>query len=106
MTLDIPSAGSPILDTWGAAVATKLNSIIPLALLADQSTNSGSAVDMDDMLIPAIAGCVYNFQLAGTYSVSATNQGLQLGFSGPGGSGTMGCRIWGKTSPTSIDRVR
>lgn len=100
MTIPIPSAGGPVLDTWGAAVATKLNAMIPLIVTADQATNSATAQDITELQIPVVAGRAYNIQLHGSYSVSATNQGLQLGYSGPGGAGALDVRIWGNASPT------
>lgn len=106
MSITVPTAGSPVLDTWGAAVAGQLNDMIPIVMTADQATNSASAVSVTELVIPVLSGSVYIVQLAGDYQCSATNQGLQMGYSGPGGSGNLALEVWGVSSPTGINRYR
>lgn len=95
MSIDVPTAGSPILDSWGVAVAGQLNRCVPLVIAADEATNSATAQDIDDWSFAVVAGSYYNVHLSGTYQVSATNQGLLLGVDGPAGSIYLHMRIGG-----------
>lgn len=90
MSIPVPTAGSPILDTWGALVAAALNKlrtyIVPTAI----ATNGSTAAPADLFTIPVVAGRQYAIRIAGTYQVSATNQGLQLAaFDEGGATGTL-----------------
>lgn len=107
MTLTVPTAGSPILDTWGAAVANQLNRMHLVALSADQSTDSASLVDVTDLTWPVVAGRYYAGMLFGQYTVSATNQGLQMAWSStPAGTGMMFLELTGPTAATTWDPYR
>lgn len=106
MSIAVPTAGGPVLDTWGAAVANQLNRIILVSLTADQATNSATAVDVTEWTFPAVAGSAYVGQFFGRYSVSATNQGLRLTWDGPSGNGVLFAQIGGNGAATTIADFR
>lgn len=100
MTLTIPTAGAPILDTWGAAVAAQLNRQLLMATTADVSTDSASAQSITGLSFAVESGKSYFGYIFGAYMVSATNQGLQLGWNGPTGTGRLHGYISGNGSET------
>lgn len=104
--ITVPTAGTPILDSWGADVANRLNRLQPLALTSDLATNSATAQDIAALAVEMTAGRGYLMRFHGGYAVSATNQGLLLGFSAPSGGGALDARIWGNGGPTTEGRVR
>jgi len=101
-----PTAGTAILDTWGVAVAQKLNRMKVLTLTSDTSTNSATAVDIDDLSFSVVSGRYYTVYLFGAYNVNATNQGLQLGLDAPAGSGYLTMKISGNGGPNTDTRAR
>jgi len=108
MSISVPTAGTPILDTWGAAVANQLNTMLVIGMTSDQSTNnsvaSGAAVT--ELQWPATSGTLYVARLFGSYYCNATNQGLQLGFTAPAGSGIVYMQIAGSGTATATSRHR
>lgn len=90
MPIDVPTPGSPILDTWGAAVAGRLNQLIPLILSSDFSTNSTSLVDV--FTFPVISGRRYNFQLVCVVTVAHASSQCQWGLDRPSGDSVAWCR--------------
>ncbi len=104
MSIDVPSAGDPILDTWGADVAEKLNKITPLLLTAAVATNSASADNIAEWSFPVVDGNVYSCQLHGSYYANATNQGIKFGYTGPAGAGHVSGVILGNGSDTGATR--
>lgn len=79
-TIAVPTAGAPILDTWGADVANRLNRIIPIGLSADFASNSGSIQYVPELTWDIVAGRLYVARLFGSYEAAHTSQGLELGF--------------------------
>jgi hypothetical protein len=100
MTIAVPTAGGPILDTWGAAVATLLNRIQVLGVPADQSSDSSSGVAMNGCTIDVESGKSYVGRIFGEYVVSSTAKGLRLGFDNTHGQGRIHGWIAGAGSAT------
>lgn len=104
MTIEVPTAGQPILDSWGQDVANKLNRVQLPVKSSDQSTNSATAVDIAGLSFDVEAGKKYVAKFIGLWSGSATNQGLQLKWTEPTGTTSLAMlTIRGKTSRTSLD---
>lgn len=77
--ITVPTAGTPILDTWGADVAERLNQLVPLVLEADTATDAAEGAGGATLFeIDCVSGQQYNVSIRGRYEVSATNQGLRL----------------------------
>ena len=104
--IDEPTAGTAILDTWGVAVAQKLNRMKVLTLTSDESTNSATLEDIEDLSFEVVSGRYYTVYLFGAYNVNATNQGLQLGFDAPAGDGYLTMKISGNGAPNTDTRAR
>lgn len=104
----VPVAGGPILDTWGAAVANRLNQLQPISLSADFSTNATSGVEVPDWTIDVVSGRVYILQLFGQYQMAHVNQGIQLevDLEMAGSVLFLDLEIWGQGSATGIARYR
>jgi len=108
MAITVPTAGNPILDTWGADVANQLNTMLVIGMTSDQATNNGtgSGAAVTELQWPVTSGVLYVARLFGSYIVNATNQGLQLGFTAPAGSGILFAHIGGYTTATGVTRHR
>lgn len=103
MTIDEPTAGGPILDTWGQAVAQRLNAFESQVLAADVATNS--ATDQDTGFeFEAVNGKTYLIQVEGEYEAAQTNQGLRIGIDTPSGTDRCWARIWGDSTATGETR--
>lgn len=102
MTIPVPSIGERIVHTWGEAVATQLNRMIPLAKAADQSTDEGTSwTDVAGLSFPVVSGRTYGGSIRIRYSVSATNQGLQMRISCPTGNVLVHVATYGQGAPNS-----
>ena len=106
MSIDVPTPGGPILDTWGAAVAGQLNAIQAVCLDADVTTDSASAQDVTGLAFDTEAGRNYMVQLWGVYTVSSTAKGLKVSFTYPGGTGQLHLTIYGNGSDVGLSRHR
>lgn len=100
MTVPVPVAGDEGVYTWGAAVANQLNREIQLMTTADQSSNSTTLADVTGLTFAVESGRHYNGTLRLTYSVSATNQGCQIGVSCPTGDVLATITTYGQSSPS------
>lgn len=90
MAIAVPTAGNPILDTWGADVANRLNQLVPLILESDTATDVAEGSGGVQLLtITVTAGREYNVQLFGIWEASATNQGLRVYVGESSGAGTV-----------------
>lgn len=92
MSIPVPIAGQPVLDTWGAAITNQHNMLIPLAMDTDFDTNSATEVDCDGLVFEVEAGKVYSGQLLAWSSVQHADSQCQWAFDHPGGDAHMTVR--------------
>lgn len=97
---DVPSAGDPITVAWGQQVANHANHLIPLCMSSDVGKTGSSFTTVSGLSFEVVSGKSYNIQLSGDYTVGGTSTGLSLGFSSPGGTTRLFCRIYGNGSAT------
>lgn len=100
MTVPVPVAGDEGVYTWGSAVATQLNRMIPLDTTADQSSDSTSLADVTGLTFAVTSGRRYNGTLRLWYSASSTAQGCQVGVSCPAGDVLATITTYGQSSPS------
>lgn len=97
MAIPVPVPGEPILDTWGAAVATELNQLIPLTTTSDLTMENGDGlVDVPGLTFPVVSGRTYTGHVVGWSSVEHTNNQVQWAVNHPGGD--VGCYFRAATS--------
>ena len=105
----IPTAGAPILDTWGADVANALNRLKPVHMTADAERNLTAAAALGELSVPMVAGRVYLGRIHGTYKTGGTNQGLRVGWTTEDGGATTGAHLFASivgSSATAESRFR
>jgi hypothetical protein len=101
----VPSAGDPIITSWGQAVANHANHMIPLYMSADATTTSTLFGTITDLTFSVTNGKEYTIPLTLFYTVGGTNTGLDIGYALSGGA-TGTCRFYvkyaGNASATGV----
>jgi hypothetical protein len=102
MPITVPVAGDRIVYTWPESVAAQLNRMIPLVKTADQSINDGTNwADIVGLTFPVVSGRQYGGIIRARYSVSATNQGLQILLVCPTGNVLVHVTTYGQGAPNT-----
>ncbi len=95
----VPSAGDPIITSWGQDVANHANHLIPVYATADATTTSTSFGTITGMSFAVVNGKEYSFgSLALYYTVGGTSTGLKVGYTAPSGTCRLYTRIYGNGS--------
>lgn len=98
--IDVPVAGEELLDDWGVSVAGQLNREVQLMTTADQSSNGTTLADVTGLTFAVTSGKQYAGRVRLWYTVSATNQGCQVGVACPAGSVLATVTTYGQGSPS------